>query len=184
MSPPLWIVTDAHRLPDPTSILRTLPPGSGVIIRHRDAVARLQLAARVLPVCRARRITLLVSGDWRTAHQLRADGVHLPEKELAQMSAGLRLWRKAARAILSCAAHNLVAVRQARECDLVFLSPVFPTRSHPNRPALGRLRYARLAHASRVPVVAMGGLTAGNLRALNGTRTSGIAGIGFATDRV
>jgi thiamine-phosphate pyrophosphorylase len=42
---------------------------------------------------------------------------------------------------------------------MVFLSPVFPTASHPGAPALGIVRWAGLAHQAGLPVLALGGVS-------------------------
>ncbi len=66
--------------------------------------------------------------------------------------------------------HNyreLIAAHRAG-VDLIFLSPVFPTRSHPGGPTLGRRRFAELALRARVPVIALGGITAHRARSLKG----------------
>jgi thiamine-phosphate pyrophosphorylase len=58
-------------------------------------------------------------------------------------------------------------VRAARAgADLVFLSPIFPTASHPKAAALGPVRWARLARAARVSVAALGGISGTSVRRL------------------
>ena len=48
--------------------------------------------------------------------------------------------------------------------DLVaFLSPAFPTASHPGAPDLGPLRWQAMARAARLPVAALGGLDGSNI---------------------
>lgn len=53
-----------------------------------------------------------------------------------------------------------VARANAIGADLLFISPVFPTRSHPGARTLGPLGFARLARLARAPVIALGGMTA------------------------
>ncbi|MBL8628554.1 MAG: thiamine phosphate synthase [Rhodospirillaceae bacterium] len=180
--PVLFVMTDIQRLPDPGLMIEHLPSESAVVIRHIDEGKRRLLAARVLPRCKARRIKLLIALDWRAAAALRTDGVHLPEKNLTAPPAGLRLWQRAKGIILTAAAHNARAIRVARrnKCDAVFLSPVLPSRSHAARKALGRVRYAQMARQATLPVIALGGIAPNTIRSLNGTRTSGVAGISFA----
>ena len=62
--------------------------------------------------------------------------------------------------------------------DAIFLSPVFATRSHPDRTALTALRANTLAHAAGKPVYALGGIDACNARLLSRDAFSGIAAIG------
>jgi len=43
--------------------------------------------------------------------------------------------------------------------DCLFLSPLFPTQSHPGAPTLGALRWAALARGLPAPCMALGGIT-------------------------
>lgn len=52
--------------------------------------------------------------------------------------------------------------------DLVFVSPVFPTRSHPGAPSLGPAKAARIARAVGLPMIALGGMDARRFRRLRG----------------
>jgi thiamine-phosphate pyrophosphorylase len=62
---------------------------------------------------------------------------------------------------------ELIVANRTR-ADLIFLSPVFLTRSHPNGRTLGRRGFAALAQLSEVPVIALGGMNARRARTLNG----------------
>ena len=50
--------------------------------------------------------------------------------------------------------------------DAIFLSPVFPTASHPGGAALGVVRWAAAARTVRAPVLALGGINAATARRL------------------
>jgi len=177
-APWLWIMSDVERLPDPSSLIAELPPGTGVIVRHPDAKARRDMLNLTLAKRRSHRVKVLISGDWRSA--LNADGVHVPEAQT--ICAGLRLWRKAKRRILTTSAHGWAGLTRARrlKADLVFVSPVLPTRTHPDQKPLGRLSFAIMARASRVPVAALGGIRFKTLRALNNSRVSAVGGVDLA----
>lgn len=77
------------------------------------------------------------------------------------------------------AAHNAREISQAnrRGADLIFLSPVFPTRSHPGAPTLGPKRFATLARLARCPVIALGGMNAARFRRLKPLGAYGWAAI-------
>lgn len=65
-------------------------------------------------------------------------------------------------------AHNLREIGRANRwgANAVLLSPVFPTRSHPGEPTLGRVRLLLHAKRARMPVIALGGMTARRFRGL------------------
>ena len=177
--PPLILMTDDDRLPDPLTAIAALPAGSAVVFRHYAAADRESLATICLSACRARGLRLLVAGDPAMARRIGADGVHLPEW-LARW--GREKWRRYAGAdwLVTAAAHSPRAIRLAVRAgvDAVIVSPLFATRSHPGAPSLGMPRFAAWTRNSSLPVYAMGGITARNAPILLRTTAVGIAGIG------
>ena len=148
--PRLWMMTDERQGDGLWKALARLPRGAGIVFRHYSLApaARRALFARVRQVAHRRGLLLVVAGS----QHLRGDGRH------GARSAGVR----------TASAHSLREVRRAERdrADLVFVSPVFPTRSHPGAPTLGRVRFGLIAGQARVKVIALGGVDAGNARAL------------------
>ncbi|MDH5749852.1 MAG: thiamine phosphate synthase [Rhodospirillales bacterium] len=177
--PPLILVTDADRLADPETAVRRLPRGSAVILRHYRDPRRRELAHRLAAVCRRHALRLLIAGDARLARAVGADGVHLPEALVRHGCRSWRLWRRPGW-IVTAAAHSPAALRAAAQAgaDAVLLSPVFATRSHPDRPPLGVLKFQAWARRCSLPVYALGGITRRTAPRLTQTRAVGLAGIG------
>ncbi len=177
--PSLFLMTDRERLADPETAVRALPRGSGVIVREPDRRRRGQLAARLAPLCRQRHLVLLIAGDPHLALCLGASGVHWPEAALRRHAAAAG-HRRRPTWLVTAAAHSERAVHRAARAgvDAVFISPVFPTASHPGAPCLGPLRFARLARRSPVSVYALGGITGAALRRLKAAGAAGYAAIG------
>ena len=169
--PPLVLMTDDDRLPDPLSAAAALPRGSMVIVRARDAVRRAELAHALLALSRRRDLFVLIAADPALAASLGADGLHLPQARAREASH----WRALHPSWIITAAMHAPRATQAA-VDLLFLSPVFPTRSHPDRAALGAARANLIARASCVPVYALGGIDSRNATLLSGF--AGIAAIG------
>ena len=65
----------------------------------------------------------------------------------------------------------------------VLLSPVFATRSHEDTAALGMMRFAAICQATNLPVIALGGISAGRVRRVLRAGAAGVAGIGLFTPR-
>jgi thiamine monophosphate synthase len=167
--PPLILLTDDARLSDPVAAAKALPRGSLVIVRSRDQTRRKALAHALREVARTGGLFLSVAGDVALAKAVGADGVHLPEARIGE-AAGLSGF------LVTAAAHSLAAIRRASAVDALILSPVFPTLSHPERPALGAVRANQIAAQAPLPVYALGGVTAENAALLRGFW--GIAAIG------
>ncbi len=174
--PAIVLMTDDTRDVDWTKAVSALPRGSAVIVRHRDAGLREQLARRLRPICRAGGVALLVADDAALAYRIGADGVHLPERQVARLP-GLRSRNR--RWLVTCAAHSVAAVQRAHAAgaDAVFVSPVFATASHPERTALGTVRFAALT-AAPIGVYALGGVETKTIRRLVAHRIVGIGLIG------
>ena len=167
--PVLWLFTDP-RGPDPLQFARLAPRGlCGIVLRHDADPARAQLAQAIAEVCRERGLALTIAGDWRLA---RAAGAGLHLRDGRKPPHAPRGWR-----LLTSSAHGAASLRRARAAGaLVFLSPAFPTASHPGSPALGPLRWSRLAGGGAAmadecvgaPGVGAQGLTAPGVAALGG----------------
>lgn len=172
--PAIVLMTDDTRDEDWVAAASALPRGSAVIVRHRDPALREQLARRLSPICRAKRVALLIADDAALAQRVRADGAHLPEKRIGRLL-GVRATNSTW--LVTGAAHSAAAVRRARDADAVFVSPVFETASHLGRGALGVVRFAELAREGRA-VYALGGIDTKTIRRLVAHRIVGIGLIG------
>lgn len=152
--PRIWLMTDERMGDALWPALARLPRGGGIVFRHHRTPMgeRRALFARVRVAARRRRLVLVLADEPRRAVAWRADGVH--------GWAG----RYAGRPLLHTApAHDgreLVAAMRAG-ADLVFLSPVFPTMTHPGAPTLGPVRFGLLARVRgrSCGLVALGGMT-------------------------
>jgi thiamine-phosphate pyrophosphorylase len=82
--------------------------------------------------------------------------------------------------ILSMASHGgqrgAARARRLRP-DCLFLSPLFPTQSHPGAPTLGPLRWAGFASRLPGPCIALGGISPARLGRVP-RRAAGVAAIG------
>lgn len=75
--------------------------------------------------------------------------------------------------------HNLEELLSAGlgRVPLLFLSPMAPTRSHPGRAALPRMKAAALLRLAKVPVIALGGMNEASFAAVRRLGFAGWAGI-------
>lgn len=163
--PRAWLMTDERMGDDLWRALARLPRGGGVVFRHyaTPPAERRRLLAGVMRVARRRRLTVFVAGGAGRGH-----GVHN-----ARAAQGI------GRALISRSVHSARDAVAARRdnADVVFVSPVFPTRSHPGARTLGRVRLGLMIRDTPIPVIALGGMTASRLRGLNALGVYGWAGI-------
>lgn len=164
--PHLIMITDRNRQGDPAGAVSRLPIGSAVILRDYNADNRPDLARQLRKLTRTQQILLLIAGDEKLAAQAGADGLHLPEHLLSDAAA---IRRRHPGWLITAAAHSPAALRKAQTArlDAALLSPVFPTRSHPNATVLGPYRHRALLNAApRLPVYALGGVNTSTARRL------------------
>lgn len=166
--PSLWLFTDDRVRDDALmDAVGRLPRDAGVVFRHYGlpTAERRTLFAMVARLARRRGLMLVLAGGNTTGRG--ASGRHNPA----------RRWHGSG--LATYAAHNAREISQAnrRGADLIFLSPVFPTRSHPGAPTLGTIRFAVLARLGRCPVIALGGMNAARFRRLHPLGAYGWAGI-------
>jgi thiamine-phosphate pyrophosphorylase len=167
--PKIWLMTDERLGDDLLPAIQRLPARSGVIFRHYhlEAAARKSLFGQVMRICRWRGHVLLLAGDERTAMRWHADGFH-------QRS------RRASRLVHSAPVHDAreIAEVKAATPDLLFLSPIFATNSHPGARPLGPLSFNRLAKlASLSRIIALGGMNRRNAHMLSSQLIHGWAAI-------
>jgi thiamine-phosphate pyrophosphorylase len=162
-----WLMTDERMGERLWEAINRVPAGTGgIVFRHftLDPAQRLGLGTQVAALAHERKLTLAVAGDSLLAEGLAAQLVHNPSG-----STDLPFSRSV---------HDEREARAAREAgaDLVFVSPVYPTRSHPGATALGAEQATRLAAMCGCPAIALGGMTFGKFWEL-GDAFHGWAGI-------
>lgn len=129
----------------------------------------LPLARRIREVIDGRAL-LLVNGLLAAALDAGADGVHLPESAppARRPHEGFLVGRSV---------HSLEAARRAEAegADYLIAGPVYETRSHPGREPAGLSLIEEVAYGARVPVLAIGGVSAERVEEVVRAGASGVA---------
>ncbi|GAA0381264.1 thiamine phosphate synthase [Brevundimonas terrae] len=173
--PPLLFFTDPDRTPEPWKIAQNLPQGSAVVYRafsHPDAEATgLKLRA----ACDRAGIRLLVGKDEALATTIKADGLHLPEIDMARAE---HLAKQYPHWLLTCALHGPLEGRSATGLDAFVVSPVFTAGGASRaKPDLGIEAFTQIIDALPCPAYGLGGIHPANAAQLLTTRACGIAGV-------
>lgn len=148
--------------------IAALPRGSGIIFRHYSVPVgeRRALFTAVRALAKRRRLVLILAGDARTARAWYADGAHG------------RTGKRHAK-LHTAPVHSVAEAVSARRngADLLFVSPVFATRSHRGARPLGRVRFGLIRRAVHLPVIALGGMSPARARSLTTLKIYGWAAI-------
>ena len=166
--PRIWLMTD-ERIGDRLwEAVDCLPAGAGIVLRHYSLPpgVREELARRLATIVRSHDLTLSIARDVELARRCGAQMVHNPLGDLGELP-------------FSRAVHDIGEAKAANAegAALVFVSPVYPTRSHPDVTALGVEQAARIAESAGVPAMALGGVNAQNFAELESAGFYGWAGI-------
>ena len=167
--PSCWLMTDERMggLLWP-ALEAAAKAGAGIVFRHHRTPTeqRVALAREVSLFARRYDLVLAVSRDIALARHVGADLVHNPEEPLENLP-------------FSRAVHDEAEAHAARAdgAALVFVSPVYPTRSHPGAAAIGEQEAARLAALAGLPAYALGGVTEDKKERLAGLGFDGWAAI-------
>lgn len=150
--PRCWLMTDERMGDRLWEAIDRLPVGDGaVVVRHYglSATERDALAERIAAVCDRRGLMLSIARDAELARRLDAALLHHPESNPGVLP-------------FSRPVHNLAEAHHARDegADLVFVSPVHETRSHPDAKPLSRDAARRIVRSVGCPAIALGGMDA------------------------
>ena len=151
--------------------MAALPRGSGFVFRHYHlpGAERRQRFDALALLCRSREHIVVLADQPAVAIEWGADGVYGSPGQVGERSGLLRL------ATVHSAEEIVLA--DSLQVDALFLSPVFPTRSHPGSDTLGKERFFTLASTAKAPVIALGGMNAERAAELGWPRWAAIDGL-------
>jgi len=180
------LLTDRTRLRGSSleeAVSRALDGGVSVVqLREKDLSGGdlYDLAVTIRAVTRGRAL-FLVNDRFDVALAAGADGVHLPEHSVPVMK--VRDFAGDV-CIIGCSVHSVEAALRAEAAgaDYVVVGAVYKTASHPGQEPGGIELVRTVAEAVRVPVVAVGGISAENAAAAVAAGADGVAVIGAIMD--
>ena len=187
--PQLTLITDTTRFSGESffsAVQQALLGGvDAVLVREKQLTSSklLALASRLRQMTHDAHARLIIHSQADIACAVDADGVHLASADISAV-ASVRQWLADANKTVSVSCHNEYELIQASEfdADYAMLSPVFATASHPGTVPLGLEGFRVLASAATLPVIALGGIDAGNYESLQATNVAVISAILGADD--
>jgi thiamine-phosphate pyrophosphorylase len=122
-------------------------------------------------------VPVVVSSRCDVALACAAAGVNLPERDIAIRDARTLLGNR----LIGRSVHSLEGAMEAERdgADYVIYGPVWPSASHPGVAPVGLEALSRVAHAVRIPVLAIGGVTDERMVEVANAGAAGYAAIGL-----
>ncbi len=144
--------------------------GGARLVQYRNKTAaaaiRREQGRALLRLCRAAKVPLIINDDLQLSIELDADGVHLGRNDGDIASARRAL---AAGKLLGVSCYDdlgLAREAQKRGADYVAFGAAYPTSTKPGAVKAGLSIYGEAKSLLQIPVVAIGGITTGNVGAV------------------
>ncbi|MFT6558204.1 thiamine phosphate synthase [Sneathiella sp.] len=180
--PNLFYFTDDQRGADPVKMAEKLPTNTGIIFRHYQTEYRASLAHELSILCKKRKLKLIIAQNPALSKKIRAFGCHLPEYMVQRLPL---LKHQYPDLYFSVACHSIRQVLQAQKygANGAFLSPLFPTKSHPGSRVFSPYSLCSARQKLTMPVYGLGGVTNQKGQFLKGLGYSGYGAISELENR-
>jgi len=170
--PRLWLLSDQRNDDVLEARLGEFREPAAFVYRHyhMPPAERLARFKTLADIAYREGHLVILSDSTLTAREWGADGVY---------GAPLSIYPTRGDLITVATVHDMREIAQANRigADAAMLSPVFPTRSHPGGKILGTTRFRTLAACAKMPVIALGGMTASSAHRLGWDRWAAIDGL-------
>ena len=166
---------------DNRNILFSLDKQVGVVFFHKNNKSENSLFEKMGPLvsfCKKKGIDFVIPFSCYWARRYRAFGVLIEENDMiANNKKILKVLKKRFKII--CKVHNKIEALKKKEiADMFFISPVYPSSSHPGQAPLKNYIFLCLCHLLKSKdIYALGGMNDKNFRLKNFPSVIGYGGI-------
>ncbi len=169
------------------SIVETALEGGVSLVQFRDKrqfseAEREEACDGLKELCHRRNVPLIVNDDPQLARRIAADGVHVgrgdPSPQVARAMLGPSV-------LVGVTVYGKPGEEQAAEAagaDYIGVGPFFPSLTKPEEPEMPLHLLDAVVHRTRLPVFAIGGITAGNAGQLARHGVAGVAVVSAIMD--
>ncbi len=174
----IWIFLDSNRINNYERFINSIPSSRkiGIIFRSKDIKKKYHYIKGLLKLCRRKKFTFIVSSSYIIAKSIGADGVHYPKP--------FRYARQDNKLFITCSYHGYNDVKRIKHLHskLVFISPIFSTRSDINKKKRGIIKISFLANYLKTQYSVLGGVRENNIRFLRNRGINSISGLDIILD--
>jgi thiamine-phosphate diphosphorylase len=154
--------------------LRAAPRATVLQLRAPALTAR-ELESNATELVSASPVPVLISSQCDIVLASGAAGVNLPERDISVQDARTLLGQR----LIGRSVHSVQSAVEAERdgADFVIFGPVWSSDSHAGTPPQGLDALAAVAHAVRIPVLAIGGVTEDRIAECDAAGAAGYAAI-------
>jgi thiamine-phosphate pyrophosphorylase len=145
-----------------------------IILRNYEQAIDEKLILTIKNYCKKKGNKFLISNNIKLAIKLNLDGAYIPSFNSNKKHLSYSVKKNF---IILGSAHNIYEMRtkELQRVNAIFLSSIFKK----NKNYLGINKFKLLSVLSKKPIIALGGISNGNLKKLDLTNSCGFAGISF-----
>ncbi len=178
--PKVIIIFDDNLFDKKKLLKLKIPKKAAFLLRSYETKKRKKIAKQLLKFCKMKKIKLLIGSDIKLAEDINADGIHFPEYMVKKNKInwiGIKNVKFKKKWIITTAVHSIDSLKKAEvlHIDAALLSPVFPSKSHPNNKSLGINKFSKIVKKTKLPIYALGGINIKNVKSLIETDIIGYA---------
>ena len=174
----IWIFLDSDRIANYEKFINSIPSNKkiGIVFRCKDIKKRYLNAKKLLKLCKKKKFTFLVSSSYIIAKSIGADGVHYPNK--------YNYSRKDSKLLMTSSYHGYNDIKRIKQLfvSLVFISPIFLTKSDINKKEIGLIKISFLANYLKYQYSVLGGVKDKNIKSLSNRGIKSISGLDIIFD--
>ncbi len=145
-----------------------------IIYRNYKETHNIKKILDIKNYCKKRGLKLIMANNIKLAIKLNMDGAYLPSFNKNYIHLSYQLKKNF---ILIGSAHNLkeIRVKERQKISKIFLSSIFKK----NKNHLGINKFKILSNLSDRKIIALGGVSDGNVKSLSLVKSDGFAGISY-----
>lgn len=155
--------------------IKSLPKNIALIYRNYEEKINISLIKKIRDFCKIYNRKFYLAGNFKVAISLNLDGVYIPA---FNNSFNVKYYNFRKKFIILGSAHNIkeINIKSLQKVDILFISPLFDSKL---KKGINILEFRKLSSYCKCKVVALGGISANNLKKLSLLNISGFAGISF-----
>jgi thiamine-phosphate pyrophosphorylase len=191
---PIFFFTDRKKNIDLNQVIKNLPKNTNIILREYalNQNARLLILQKIHNLFYQKKLSLIIGKSFNSQMLRYINGVHYSDLDFNKNLFIKRNFCKNSNLIFTISMHKLINLHKISllKPDVIFLSPIFATTSHPEKKPIGPYNFIKIhniwqkkfCHNKHQKFLPLGGINLQNLHLLSNFKINGFGAIDFFND--